>query len=146
MANDELYTPKKVFDALKAKFDLDVCAPHDQTYSSVPAEKWFCICCADGLVDEWHGMVWMNPPFSKPSPWVDKFLSHANGIALLPLSGNSQWWQRIWKSEATCIMIPPNLGFTNPQGKIQKIMYGISLWALGDGVEYLKNSNLGHWR
>ena len=27
MANDELYTPKWIFDSLNVVFDLDVCAP-----------------------------------------------------------------------------------------------------------------------
>ena len=130
MANDELYTPAWIFDALGLQFDLDVASSNsDQVI--VPANKRFTL-EDDALTKEWYGQVWMNPPFSKPSPWVDKWLAHANGIALLPLSGNSRWWRALWESEASVAMIKPNTGFTNPAGKEQKIMYGISLWALGE--------------
>ena len=144
MANDELYTPKFIFDQLGCVFDLDVASSGNENIQ-VPSKNRFTI-ENDALVQEWHGLVWMNPPFSKPSPWVDKWLKHANGIALLPLSGNSQWWQKIWKSQASVIMMRPNIGFTNPDGKEQKIMYGISLWGIGEGKSLLQNSDLGHWR
>ena len=145
MANDELYTPKHIFDALGVHFDLDVCAPESGALHT-PCSSYFHI-NIDGLKEEWYGNVWMNPPFSLPRPWVQKWLEHGNGIALLPLSGNSKWWQQMWLSSAACLMMPPNVGFTNPEGKVQKIMYGISLWALGDSnVEALKNSGLGHVR
>ena len=81
----------------------------------------------------------MNPPFSKPSPWAHKWLKHGNGVALMPLSGNSRWWRTLWESEAAVVMVEPNTSFTNPEGKEQKIMYGISLWAMGaDNIEALK--------
>ena len=144
MANDELYTPKFIFDQLGCVFDLDV-ASSDNENIQVPTKSRFTI-EDDALVQEWHGLVWMNPPFSKPSPWVDKWLAHGNGVALLPLSGNSQWWQRMWKSEASVIMMRPNIGFLNTEGEEKKIMYGISLWGIGKGKSILQNSGLGHWR
>jgi hypothetical protein len=130
MANDELYTPAWIFDLLGLQFDLDV-ASSDSQEIIVPAANKFTI-NDDALSQEWKGRVWMNPPFSKPAPWVEKWLAHSNGIALLPLSGNSRWWRALWESDASVAMIKPNTGFTNPAGKEQKIMYGISLWALGE--------------
>ena len=130
MANDDLYTPKWIFDEIGLTFDLDVCASNNQNIV-VPADKSYTL-EDDGLVSPWHGRVWMNPPFSKPKPWAEKWLSHANGIALLPLSGNSGWWRDLWHSEASVVMVKPNTGFMNPEGKEQKIMYGISIWAIGE--------------
>ena len=130
MANDELYTPAWIFDLLGLQFDLDV-ASSGSNQIVVPARNRFTL-FDDALSQTWHGNVWMNPPFSKPAPWVEKWLAHGNGIALLPLSGNSRWWRSLWESDAAVSMIKPNTGFTNPEGKEQKIMYGISLWALGD--------------
>jgi hypothetical protein len=142
MANDELYTPKHIFDALKVIFDLDVCAPAGGPLH-VPAVEYFDE-EADGLTAKWFGCVWMNPPFSKPSPWVKKWLEHGNGIALLPLSGNSRWWRDLWHSQAGVLMVEPNTGFINTDGEERKIMYGISLWAIGDhNVAALKRSGLG---
>lgn len=84
MANDELYTPKFIFDALKIDFDLDVCAP-EQGPLHTPAHKWYSL-KDDGLVKPWFGRVWMNPPYSNPGVWVDKWLDHKNGFALVQIS------------------------------------------------------------
>ena len=129
MANDELYTPKWIFEALGLQFDLDVASSNNEQII-VPASNKYTI-EDDALTKPWYGRVWMNPPFSKPSPWVHKWLAHNNGIALLPLSGNSRWWRDLWQSDAAVVMIKPNTGFNNTEGEEKKIMYGISLWALG---------------
>jgi len=145
MANDELYTPKHIFDALNVVFDLDVCAPIGGPVYT-PSVEYFDI-HSDGLTARWFGRVWMNPPFSLPRPWVDKWLEHGDGIALLPLSGNSRWWRKLWHSEAGVLMIEPNTGFINTEGEEKKIMYGISLWGIRDhNIEAMKKSGLGHVR
>jgi len=44
-------------------------------------------------------------------------------------------------------MIAPNTGFINTEGEERKIMYGISLWALGEhNKKALVASGLGHVR
>ena len=145
MANDELYTPKHIFDALGVIFDLDVCAPIGGPLHT-PAIEYFDI-HSDGLTAKWFGRVWMNPPFSKPSVWVDKWLDHGNGIALLPLSGNSKWWAKLWASDCAVVMVPPNTGFINTEGEVKKIMYGISLWAINESnITALEMSGLGKIR
>lgn len=130
MANDELYTPKVIFDLLGLEFDLDVASGLNENIV-VPAHTRYTI-EDDALVQEWYGRVWMNPPFSKPSPWVHKWLEHGNGIALTPLGGNGKWLQTMWESNAAVVCMPPNIGFINTQGKEKKIMYRIAIWAIGD--------------
>ena len=93
MANDEQYTPKELFDAMGVQFQLDVAAPKGGI-PWIPAASHYSL--EDNALDQpWSGMVWMNPPYSKPSPWVDKFISHGNGVALLPMS-KSGWSKRLW--------------------------------------------------
>ena len=82
--SDEWYTPSTLFEQLGLRFDLDVASPTDNK-SHVPADRKYTI-EDDGLVQPWTGRVWMNPPYSKPAPWVEKWLNHANGIALLPMA------------------------------------------------------------
>lgn len=129
MANNELYTPKWIFEEIGLRFDLDVCASDNENIV-VPADRYYTM-QDDGLTSEWTGRVWMNPPFSEPRLWAEKWLAHGNGIALLPLSGNSRWWRDLWNSEASVVMVKPNTGFINTEGEEKKIMYGISLWAVG---------------
>jgi hypothetical protein len=68
--------------------DLDPAAPVGGG-DSVPA-----ICrytqLTDGLARPWHGMVWLNPPFSNATVWAYRFIRHGNGIFLGPVA-NSRW-------------------------------------------------------
>jgi hypothetical protein len=145
MANDELYTPKYIFDALGVIFELDVCAPIGGPLHT-PAIDYYDI-DSDGLKADWYGKVWMNPPFSGPKEWVNKWLDHQNGICLLPMGGNGNWLGKMWDSEAACLVMPPNVPFINTQGEIKKISYRISLWAIGEtNITALKMSNLGRIR
>lgn len=138
MANDELYTPKALFDKLGLEFDLDVASSYNENIAT-PTTHRFTI-EDDALSKEWFGRVWMNPPFSKPSPWVDKWLKHGNGVMLTPLGGNGRWLQKAWDSEAAVVCMPPNVGFINTDGEERKIMYRIALWALGeDNIAALSN-------
>jgi hypothetical protein len=145
MANDEMYTPNWIFEALKTEFDLDVASPENGT-GIVPAKQFYSI-KDNGLIQPWHGLVWMNPPYSKPSPWVDKWLSHQNGLALLPLSGNSKWFRKLWLSDCEVILITPNTSFLDPTGLLKTIWVGLTLWATGNRAKkILHASNLGFVR
>ena len=44
----------------------------------------------------------MNPPYSHPAPWVDRFITHRHGVALLTVA-KSAWSQRLWdRSTPSC--------------------------------------------
>ena len=145
MANDELYTPKWIFNSLSVVFDLDVCAPSGGPLHT-PALDYYDL-ETDGLTAKWFGRVWMNPPYSKPSPWVNKWLEYKNGIALLPLSGNAKWWYQLWNSEAMGITLKPRSDFITKEGKTHRIVFGTSLWAIGESnITALKASGLGKLR
>lgn len=104
--NNECFTPQWIFDQLDLKFDLDVASPHTHTHTHVPASKFYTE-QDDGLVQPWFGRVWMNPPFSKPTPWVRRFVDHAHGIALLPTS-TGKWQLELWQDiRAGWVMLPP---------------------------------------
>ena len=135
--NDECYTPKWIFDQLGLVFDLDVAHPIDyQTY--VPAKVKYTI-KDDGLSKEWFGNVWMNPPYSKPSPWVNKFIEHKRGIAMLPLS-QSYWSKEIWNAADAITLTERQPKFLRPDGSEQGVRFPTFLFALGEeNVEALQN-------
>jgi hypothetical protein len=144
MANDELYTPRFVFDALKVIFDLDVCAPKGGALH-VPAVNYFDK-DSDGLTAKWFGRVWMNPPYSNPTPWIDKWLEHNNGFCLIPYS-KSNWFGKLWDSDAMGLRLTTNIAFITPEGKKQQIWMPVSLWAIGErNMADLKRSGLGRVR
>ena len=139
--SDEWYTPKFVFDGLGIEFDIDVCSPIGGT-GIVPAKKFYSI-EDDGLASAWGGVVWMNPPYSKPTPWIDKFLDHNNGVALVPFS-KSKWFLNLWESDADLVALPPNLKFVRPDGTSKQIFMQCVLAAVGEyPKQALANSGIG---
>ena len=135
--NDECYTPQWVFDALNTTFDLDVASGHSQ-YIVTPAARKYTV-DDDGLASPWEGKVWMNPPFSKITPWINKFLDHGNGICLVPLSSNGRWVNQLWDSKASVSYLPSNMSFVTRTGDLIKHRWRCSMWAIGEeSVENLR--------
>ena len=127
--SDDHYTPKWLFDGLGLTFNVDVCAPTEGV-PWIPAKTHFDI-EADGLAQEWKGLVWMNPPYSKPTPWVDKFIEHGNGVALLP-STRGKWWYKIWEAADIVMPTPYNFKFERPDGHAKVIMFQTMLFGIGE--------------
>jgi DNA N-6-adenine-methyltransferase (Dam) len=110
--SDDYYTPKWIFDLLNVTFDLDVaCPPQGPMFT--PTRHYYTQ-ADDGLSQPWHGRVWMNPPFSNPLPWVEKFVNHENGIALVPTS-NGRWMDILWASNSHWVTLK-SLKFWTPTG------------------------------
>jgi phage N-6-adenine-methyltransferase len=143
ITSDDWFTPKWVFDALGVTFDLDVaCPPAGPPF--VPCRRYYTQ-ADDGLASPWEGLVWMNPPYSKPAPWVDKFLRHGNGIALLP-AAKSRWFDSLWSSDCSLVTLPNKFKFHTPNGDQGHFMPS-QIWAAGDQAKnILHNSNLGKVR
>ena len=100
MTSDDYYTPPEVFDRLGVVFDVDVCAPPGGV-PWIPA-KTYLTQADDALVADWVGNVWLNPPFSNPTPFVKKFVQHNHGIALVPTS-NGRWLQDLWQTDVSWV-------------------------------------------
>jgi hypothetical protein len=126
--NNEYYTPLWLFEALNLTFDLDVCSPKDRE-TFVPARKRYTL-DDDGLESPWEGLVWMNPPYSKPTPWADKFITHGNGVALIPFS-RSRWFVDLWDKADAIMALPSNFKFVTPEGKNASVFMPVALASIG---------------
>ena len=125
---NEYYTPPWIFEGMEIRFDLDVCSPKDYL-TAVPADKFYTI-QDDGLASDWDGLVWMNPPFSYPTPWVDKFIKHGNGVALIPFS-RSRWFTDLWDKADAIMALPSNFKFVTPEGKNANVFMPVALASMG---------------
>jgi DNA N-6-adenine-methyltransferase (Dam) len=91
--SDDYVTPAWLFERMAIRFDLDVCTPRGGV-PWIPADRWFTL-DDDGLEQPWTGRVWMNPPYSDSTPWVERFIAHRNGVALVQHC-RSRWHSRLW--------------------------------------------------
>jgi hypothetical protein len=142
LGNDDWYTPKFIFDALQLTFDIDVAAPPGGI-DWIPAKRFYTM-ADDGLSQPWDGLVWCNPPFSKLTPWVDRFIEHGNGVLLTPF-GRSKWLDRIWDSNATILNLPTTMRWLKPDGTQHPMNFGVVLWAMGNQAQTAL-TNLGKTR
>ena len=140
---DEYYTPKWIFDELNLGFDLDPCSPGKHKSNS-PAIVHYSF-PQNGLELPWRGRVWLNPPYSKPTPWVDKFIENGNGVALL-LTSKAKWFHKLWDASDKIMLLPPNLKFEH-QGQEAQIQFQCALFAIGQECsDALNNFKLGRIR
>lgn len=105
---DDYYTPEWVFDAMGLRFDIDVCAPPSGV-PWVPADQFYTK-ADDGLLQPWVGRVWMNPPYSEVTPWVQKFVAHRHGVCLLPMA-KSLWFFQLWQDIDAIAIAPKRIIF-----------------------------------
>ena len=145
LSTNDHYTPKWIFDLLGVEFDIDVAAPV-QGIPWIPAKRWFSQ-ADDGLAQDWAGkLVWMNPPFSNATPWVNKFIDNGNGVALLVVS-RSKWFASLWDKTDAIVSTPYDLKFNRPDGSLKAISFQTFLFALGKpATEALHRVNLSKVR
>ena len=137
--SDDYWTPKWLFDALGLMFDIDVACPPEGP-AHTPCKRFFTQ-ADDGLAQPWNGRVFMNPPYSNASPWVNKWLDHGNGIAITVV-GKSKWGDRLWAESDAIVLLKQNMHFV--QGRIP---WPIIVTAMGaENKQALKQANLGRVR
>jgi hypothetical protein len=101
----EWYTPPHIIESVQAvlgTIDLDPCSNAKGYAANVPASKHFTL-EDDGLTQEWHGRVFVNPPFGKHLPdWVEKlereilFGRCQESIILTPARTDTRWFSSFW--------------------------------------------------
>lgn len=73
-------TPPHILQAL-GDFDLDPCASRNRPWDTAANHYTED---DDGLLSDWFGRVWLNPPYGKGAPpFMEKMAIHNRGIALL---------------------------------------------------------------
>ena len=108
-ATSEWFTPEDVFVGLGLEYDIDVAHPgRDNPFCVVPARRIFTI-ADDGLQQFWSGLIWMNPPFGGRRgqvPWLRKFFTHGNGIALVAARTGADWFHATVAPNAETLLFP----------------------------------------
>jgi phage N-6-adenine-methyltransferase len=142
--SNEWYTPPELFDTLNTTFDLDVAAPKGGV-PWIPAKNYYCE-EIDGLKQDWYGFVWCNPPYGKDTGlWLDKFIQHKNGIALVFARTDTKWFHNYAiKSDAICF-IKGRIAFYKGNVQAKQGSTGSMLLGCGDkAVQVIQQADLGY--
>lgn len=114
-------TPPELLKSF-GQFDLDPCAPAIRAWDT--AKQHFTI-TDNGLIQTWHGRVWLNPPYSKLDGksqlqlWLDKMLAHRNGMALVNARTETKWFHNsIWNQAHAIVFPKARIRFYRPDGTL----------------------------
>lgn len=112
-AADEYYTPKLLLEMVTkciGPIDLDPCSnSHEEP--NVPAYEHYTK-EDDGLMQDWYRTVFLNPPYSKPEPWLRKLIAEykagkvEKAIALVPVDTSTGWFQLLLDYPICLISLP----------------------------------------
>ena len=111
---EEWLTPPDLVRLL-GPFDLDPCAPVRRPWDT--AAKHYTV-LDDGLLQPWHGRVWLNPPYGpETGKWLAKLARHGNGIALVCARTDTRaWHEHIFPKASALLFIKGRLAFFNVDG------------------------------
>jgi hypothetical protein len=112
----EWYTPPYIFETMRCEFDLDPASPGRNIAPWIPAR---CHYTSAGLEREWSGFVWLNPPYGRDilPGWIEKFIEHGNGIALVPERTYTGWWQGLAANADLILFLKRKIPFFNETGE-----------------------------
>jgi phage N-6-adenine-methyltransferase len=98
-------------------FDLDPCCREE----TAKAPNFFTE-ANDGLRKDWYGRVFLNPPYSKPAPWLRKAIAETECaraelvVALLPVRTDTRWFHSFVNGVAELRFIKGRIKWIGWQG------------------------------
>lgn len=110
------FTPKEFIDAL-GPFDLDPCTVSYAPFKTAKILGEYDM-GYDGLIQNWFGDVWLNPPYGKQiMPFIDKFIEYKKGCMLIFARMDSKGIQKLIESGAYIYCLRKRIKFINKYGK-----------------------------
>lgn len=138
----EWLTPPELVKLL-GEFDLDPCTPLNPPF--LHAKTNYNI-KDDGLIKQWFGRVYMNPPYGKGmEKWIEKLKLHGNGIALIFARTETKcFFNHIWNDAHAVLFVKGRIKFYNINGEQKGTPGAPSIFiAYGkENAELLEKSNI----
>jgi ParB family transcriptional regulator, chromosome partitioning protein len=137
--SDEWYTPQKYIEAARevlGAIDLDP-ASCEAAQKTIQAAGYFTK-EDDGLAQEWHGRVWLNPPYSQPlaSQFGDKLLEELDAgrvtacVMVQNASTDAGWFHKL-ANRATICLTRGRINFDRADGESSANRYGQCFFYFG---------------
>lgn len=141
---NEWYTPVVYVDAARrvlGGIDLDP-ATSEAANKTVGAAQIFTA-ADDGLKHEWHGRVWMNPPYSQPliHHFIEKLIAEVaadrvtSAIVLTHNYTDTLWFHRLEEVSAAICFTRGRIAFESPEGEKAAPTQGQAFFYVGDSPD-----------
>ena len=147
------YTPREIIEAARSVMggiDLDP-ASSDEANAVVRAEKFYTA-EDDGLSREWHGRVWMNPPYTRGlvGRFTDRLIEERiagrveQGVVLVNAQTDAAWWQRLARAAEVVCVTEGRVRFWRSVGSASEGVMGQAIFGVGVDVEPFRKA-IGGW-
>lgn len=114
---DEWLTPPQIVTSL-GSFDLDPCSPIDRPWATAGTHYTEN---DNGLLREWFGRVWCNPPYSDIGSWLKKCVYHGNAISLVFARTDTQaFFRHVWNKADSVFFFSSRLQFYHVDGSCSR--------------------------
>lgn len=119
-------TPPAILDALGGwqSFDLDPCTPDIQPW---PTARHRFIKDQNGLLQDWFGRVWLNPPYYAHviGKWLAKLAAHNRGCTIIfARTETAAFFNSVWDRASGLLFLRGRLNFHYPDGRRAKANSG----------------------
>lgn len=114
-SKDEWLTPPEIVTAL-GEFDLDPCSPINRPW---PTAKQHFTVNDNGLMRDWFGRVWLNPPYDRGVmiQWLMKMAMHGRGVSLIPArTDTDSFHSAVFEHCNSILFVKGRLTFYNVDG------------------------------
>ncbi len=165
--NNEWYTPPEFIEAARAVFragpgfhdpncddpfecdcsgiELDP-ATSEKAQETVKAPAYYTA-EHDGLIHDWHGCVWMNPPYAQPliGKFVDKLIHHWQAgdvpaaIVLVNNGTETAWGQKLLERASAVCFPAGRIKFHDAEGNPGAPLQGQMIVYLASGQDMLED-------
>jgi phage N-6-adenine-methyltransferase len=137
---NEWYTPADIIQAARTVLgviDLDP-ASSEHAQLTVQALRFFTL-VDDGLAQEWHGNVWLNPPYAQPdiADFADKMIAEVgagrvkSAIMLTHNYTDTAWFQKLARAATSVCFTRGRVRFVSPSGDLAAPTQGQAFFYFG---------------
>ena len=119
---NEWYTPKHIIESVKAVMgEIDLDPASSEMANGIVQAKDYYTTKDDGLRQDWHGRVWLNPPYSQPE--ITNFAkavtskSYDEIMILVNNATETDWFRMMAEPSNAICFINKRLRFIDKNGK-----------------------------
>ena len=141
---NEWYTPREYIDAARAVLGcIDVDPASSLKANETVQARAFFTAQTNGLLHDWHGRVWLNPPYA--TPLIGQFITHlvrqvkrGNVIEAIVLVNNAtetQWFRDLIGVAAAVCFPTGRVRFWGPNGATGAPLQGQAFVYIGERAD-----------